>query len=102
MKNGNAERFIRFLKIAAAGLGLVFLVLAATSSSWQANLLWSAKDRFLAMMIGLLLAAPAVLGPKFVSTYKATALILLNTIFLAAVLELTSAVMYQINSDNVV
>ena len=101
MKSENAERFIRFLRIVAAVLGSLFLVLAAIGSRWEANPLWSAKDRILATMIGLLFAASAVLGPKFVSAYKATAVILLNTFFLAVGLELTSAVIETIhNSDD--
>src|SRR5215831_16782206 len=101
MKSENAERFMHFLRIVAAVLGPLFLVFAAIGSRWEKNPLWSAKDRFLATMIGLLFAASAVLGPKFVSAYKGTALILLNTFFLAVALELTSAVIDTIqNSDD--
>src|SRR5215471_4273247 len=99
VENGNFERWIRLVRIIATVLALILLLLAAIGSRWEWNLLWSAKDRLLATIIGLLCAAIAVLGPNFVSAYKASAVILLNTVFLLVVLELTSAVIDQIGDD---
>src|SRR5215475_14370995 len=104
MNNGMSERFIRItrlLKIIAGVLGLLLLVLAAIGSRWPPNVLWLVKDRVLGGMIGLVLVAASVLGSKFVSAYKATAVILLNTFLLLAGLELTNAVFETIhNSDD--
>jgi len=94
-------RFVRLLRISAGVLGLLLLVLAALGSKWPPNVLWLTKDQVLGAIVGVGLLAVSVLGSRFGSAYKATAVILLNTFLLFVGLEFTSAVIESIhNADD--
>ena len=84
-------RFVRLLRISAGVLGLLLLVLAALGSKWPPNVLWLTKERVLGAIVGVGMLTASVLGSRFGSAYKATAVILLNTFLLFVGLEFTSA-----------
>jgi len=100
MERNSRQRLVRSMRTVAGGLGLVLLVVAVIGSRWDAGPITSPTDRFLSAAIGALLAAIAILGPRFGPLYRATAVVLLNSFLLAGSLELGSAAIERFKPED--
>src|SRR5262245_14583782 len=88
MDSANRARLIQRLRVVAFAFGLPLIVLAAVGHRWPRNMIATPKDQILCVMIGTLLIAISILGPRFARAYSSTAVILLNTLLLFSVLEM--------------
>src|SRR5262249_47345098 len=100
MESNHRVTVARSVRAVAGGLAFLCLAAAIVGPRWAPNIVVLSKDRLLAGIVGVVLAAAALLGANFGRAYKGASLILLNTLLLLCILELGSSVASMFGENN--